>query len=94
MGIGQMTEELRECIPDTWSVTSEYENRRLRDTLNKFILSLSEEKRFVFVRRYFYSDSIEDIAKRTGMSVAKIKTMLHRTRRELKILLEKEELYL
>ena len=82
-GAGQLTDELKDCIPDTWSVTSEYENRRLRETLNKFILSLPEDKRFVFVRRYFYSDSVEDISKRTGMSIAKIKTMLHRTRKEM-----------
>jgi RNA polymerase sigma-70 factor (ECF subfamily) len=93
-GMGQITEELKDCIPDSYDVSEELENRLLRDTLNKFILSLDEEKRFVFVRRYFYSDSIEDISHRTGMSIAKIKTMLHRTRRELKTLLEKEELFL
>ena len=93
-GMGQIIEELKDCIPDVHDVSEELENRLLRDTLNKFILSLDEEKRFVFVRRYFYSDSIEDISRRTGMSIAKIKTMLHRTRRELKTLLEKEELFL
>lgn len=93
-GMGAITEELTDCIPDTASVSAEYENGRLRETLNRFLLSLSEEKRFIFVRRYFYSDSIEDISRRTGMSTAKIKTSLHRIRKELQTLLEKEELFL
>ena len=93
-GLKQITVELTECIPDGFDPAAEYENGRLRSLLNDFLLSLSEEKRYIFVRRYFYSDDIASIAIRTGMSEAKIKTTLHRIRKELGILLEKEGLFL
>ena len=93
-GLGQITAELTECIPDGCDLAAEYENGRLRKLLNDFLLSLSEEKRYIFVRRYFYSDNISVIAMRTGMSESKIKTTLHRVRKELGILLEKEGMFL
>ena len=92
-GVGDITAELTECIPDTYDITAEYENGRLRELLNSFLLSLTEEKRYIFVRRYFYSDDIADIAAKTGMSIPKIKTSLHRIRKELGILLEKEGMF-
>ena len=42
------------------------------------------------MRRYWYTDSIEEIAQRYGISISKVKTRLFRTRNELRSFLEKE----
>ena len=51
--------------------------------INEFLWKLDREKRDIFVRRYWYLDSMEEIAVRHGKSVGSIKTALHRTRRKL-----------
>jgi RNA polymerase sigma-70 factor (ECF subfamily) len=48
----------------------------------------------IFVRRYFYSDPVDAIAKRLGISVSKVKTSLYRTREELRRVLGEEEVML
>jgi RNA polymerase sigma-70 factor (ECF subfamily) len=91
-GFEELCEELDECIPDTSSIQSQYENGQLAKTINRFIEELPEEKRVIFVRRYFYSDSVEQIAKRMGFTSSKVKTSLFRMREELRQILEKEDM--
>ena len=91
-GVELLLDELSECIPDTCSVTAEYDNGRLRDVLNDFIRALSPEKQAAFIRRYFYSESPDTIARALGITESKLKSMLFRIRNELKKILEKEEL--
>ena len=55
----------------------------MREVLDRFLAGLSEEKRVVFLRRYFYTDSIAEIADRMQMSEGKIKSMLFRLRAQL-----------
>ena len=86
----ELTDELCDCIPSGMTPNEEYENGRIAAVINKFLAELDEEKRRIFVRRYFYSDSLEDIAKRMRMSVPKIKTTLYRLRLRLKEYLEDE----
>ncbi|MBQ9467445.1 MAG: sigma-70 family RNA polymerase sigma factor [Clostridia bacterium] len=85
-------EELIECIPSFDTPEKQLENGCLREALSKFLRTLKQEDRIVFLRRYFYGDSVAQIATRTGFKEAKIKTVLFRTRAKLKTLLEKEEL--
>lgn len=89
-GMGQILEELTECIPGGESPQEAYENRELARVINGFLEELDEEKRRMFVRRYFYSDSVEAIANRMKVSVSKVKTTLFRLRGELKRRLEEE----
>ena len=83
-------DELSECIADSGSVVEEIESKELSGIINAFVNSLDYEKRYVFIRRYFYSDSIEKISSDTGYSISKIKSMLMRLRLSLKEKLEKE----
>ena len=62
----------------------------LSNCINKFLYSLDFDSRNVFVRRYWYYDSIKDIMKRYQMSKSKIESMLFRTRKKLKEFLVKE----
>lgn len=89
-GMGQILEELTDCIPDGNTPMQELENRELAQVLNRFLEELGEEKRRMFLRRYFYSDSTRQIAERLHVSEGKVKTALHRMRNELRERLEKE----
>ena len=89
-GANALIYELKDCVPSSENLVTEYENRLLADTINRFLLSLDEEKRYIFVRRYYYSDSLGDIARTIGANEGKIKTVLFRTRKALRGFLEKE----
>lgn len=86
----ELTDELEECIPSDSDVQTEFDNRLLADALNKFLLSLDEEKRHIFVRRYYYCDSVERIANDMSLSTGKVKTVLFRTRNALRNFLGEE----
>ncbi len=89
-GKDALISELTECIPSVADVQSEYDNKLLAEALNRFLYSLDEEKRKIFVRRYFYSDSIDVIARGMNVSVGKVKTVLFRTRNALREFLLEE----
>lgn len=61
-----------------------------REMINGFLASLSPESRRVFLRRYWFYDSIEEIGKRYGYSQSKVASMLFRTRKKMRDYLEKE----
>lgn len=83
-------EELSECLPSFSDPAKSVESGELTGLLNRFLRSLDGEKRRVFVLRYFYFLSLEEISARTGMSVPKLKSLLMRLRNRLKEDLEKE----
>ncbi len=91
-GAAELVEELSECIPSDSTVESEYENGRLTEALNRFLAGLDTRKRVIFVRRYFYSQPIEQIALECGIKIGSVKSILSRTRQALRELLEEEEL--
>ena len=62
----------------------------LRRSINSFLETCTEQQRCVFVRRYWYFDSISEIGGRYGFSQSKVKTMLFRLREGLRSHLEKE----
>lgn len=82
--------ELEECIPSKISLEQQVEEREISKEITLFLKSIEKEKRIVFVRRYWFSDSIEDIALGFGISESKVKSILFRTRKKLKIHLERE----
>lgn len=83
-------EELGDCVSGTESVESELENRRIESSIGEFLWQQGEEKRNIFIRRYWYFESIEDICKCTGFSQSKVKSMLFGMRRKLREYLENE----
>ena len=89
--LNESLEELSECVESYATVETETERRRIESTINAFLGQLVVEKRKVFVWRYWYFYSVEEICRRTGYSKSKVKSMLFRLRGELKIYLEKEE---
>ena len=68
----------------------ELEMNELTSAINEFLHTLSKDACNTFIGRYYFFDSIGDIAKYTGISESKCKTLLFRTRKKLKSYLEKE----
>ena len=62
----------------------------LKDTLNRFLRSLKAEERRIFLRRYWYGASIEELSEELGCSQTRVANILLRTRKKLKKYLEKE----
>jgi len=78
-------DELEECVP-----AKEMETGELTEAINQFLKSVDEKKAKIFVRRYWYQDSIKEIAICFGMTDNNVKTVLFRLRSDLKAYLEKE----
>ena len=84
-----LTQEMEACIPDPQH-QRKLEGQELGEVLNRFLEGLSQDNRVIFMRRYWYLDTIAEIAIRYGISESKVKTQLHRTRAKLHSFLAKE----
>lgn len=83
-------QELGDAIALTDDVVQRMEQRELAVHISKFLRGQSDHARRVFIRRYWYCDSIHKIAKSFGFSESKVKMMLLRTRNQLRDFLVKE----
>ena len=96
-GLGQ-TElalvELEDCISSKFSVEQVAEEKMLVQVLETFLWNQKEQKRNMFIRRYWYLQSIKEIARDYRMSESKVTSLLFRVRKELKEYLEKEGIVL
>lgn len=85
-------DELGDCVSGQTSPESELENRRVEQAISDFLWRQSAEKRALFIRRYWYFDSIAALCVRTGYSESKVKSILFHMRQKLREQLEKEEI--
>lgn len=87
----ELTREMEECLPSgTDGVESTLEAQELSKLISSFLAWHSREQQNVFVRRYWYFDSIGEISGRYGFSGSKVKMILSRMRGELREVLRKE----
>lgn len=76
----------------SYTVDEQMAEKELVRTINKFLWKLSKADRDIFIRRYWYLDSIKEIAKRHGVTEGCIKTNLCRNRKKLYRMLKREVL--
>lgn len=76
-------EELQECVASHENIEERYEQKEFIRQVRNFVTSLPDTERKVFVCRYWYLDSVSDIAKRFDFTESKVNSMLHRTRVKL-----------
>ena len=81
-------EELSEFLAAPESVESAMETKELVQSVEEFLDSLKTRDRVIFIRRYWFYDSYEQIAERVGISAKNVSVKLTRLRRQLKIYLE------
>ena len=87
-----LTEEMENCIPDAVH-ERQMEAKELGRLLDLFLESLPKDSRLIFLRRYWYVDSVPEIAARYGMTESKVKMQLSRTKEKLRSFLEQEGIY-
>lgn len=84
-----LTQEMEACIPDS-TRDREMEAKELGMLLDRFLRTLTPENQMVFLRRYWYVDTIAEIAVRYSISESAVQMRLNRTRARLCAYLEKE----
>lgn len=83
-----LDDELSEIIPDTRPSFSD--EAGLGEAIDSFLRKQDKDAQYLFVRRYFFADSLSSLSELTGMSENGIAMRLMRTRKKLKAYLEKE----
>ena len=88
--ISELSTEMEQCIPAPDDMECHIDAMVLCEAINAFLATLSDEKRNIFMRRYWYMDSIAAISKHYGLSQSKVKSILFRSRNQLREYLDKE----
>ena len=88
--IEELSEELQQALPGGSDAEQALAAAELQDLLNRFLGSLDPDRRRIFVRRYWYFDSIQAIAEGYGISRSRVKVTLYRCREKLRKILESE----
>ena len=78
------TEELEECIDSGNSTEERYDENEVVAAINEFLDSIKKDRRFIFIRRYWYFDSIADISEKCSMTEENVRAILSRLRKQLK----------
>lgn len=85
-----LSKEMEQCIPASLCTANMVDEIILKDAINSFLKQLDVHKRNLFLRRYWYLDTIQVIADRYGLSQSSVKVELFRLRKKLKQHLQKE----
>lgn len=83
-------DELSEVIPSDSAIETEPEYKELINEINVFLKKLPLLKRNIFIRRYWYCDSVKEIALINGLTQSNVSVILNRIRKKLKKHLEKK----
>ena len=84
-GLTTLLDEISDIVPDCSG-----SDGFLKDALNRFLRTLKTEERRIFLRRYWYGASIDELAAELGCSQTRVANILLRTRKKLRKHLEKE----
>lgn len=82
-------EELEEVLPD-YAYTPDVSDEEVGRLISKFLREQKKDARNIFIRRYYFFDSVDDIAKKYSFTDSKVKSTLFYTRKKLKEYLIKE----
>ena len=89
-GLDVLLSELEECLPGPGGVEDAVEVRELTGRIEGWLDGLSREDRVIFMRRYWYGDEVQALAKARGMGPNQMSKRLLRLRESLKRELERE----
>ena len=82
--------ELDDCVPAQTGVEQEIDRRELTGLIDRWLDSLEEDERTLFVRRYWYGDALRDLADECGCTPNRLAQRMLRLRRNLSAFLEAE----
>ena len=87
-------EELEGCLASAATVEAEIEADELTRIIDSFLETLSQENRVIFMRRYWFSDTYQQIAERVGITENNAAVRLTRIRKQMKDYLTEREVSL
>jgi RNA polymerase sigma-70 factor (ECF subfamily) len=88
--VQELSLELLACVPSGHDPAEQLNAKALGQAISDFLRTLPQESRILFIRRYWYMDSIEELSHRFSMTQSKVKSRLFRSRNALRKYLEKE----
>ena len=91
-GVTVLGEEYLAMLADGSDPISDFEARRLGKVINEFLRHVGEDNKNVFVMRYYLGMNLEQITKKTGFSLGKVKMSLARTKKKLEAELRRRAL--
>lgn len=83
-----LLDELEESLAGNESVEDEILARELKHAINEFLAGLKQSDRIIFIKRYWFCDTITGIADSLGKSKNYVNVHLHRIRKKLETYLE------
>ena len=86
-------DELAQCVPAKGSVAEDLEAKEVGEMIDRFLQKLRADDRRIFVCRYFYLESVDDIVRSFGYSRSRVYHSLERTRAKLREYLLKEGVF-
>lgn len=89
----EVFEEMEEMVAEREQVEGTYQAKELGRAISKFLWGKDRKKRGIFVARYYFAASVEEIVQAYGVSRSAVKTTLYRMRKELRRYLEQEGWY-
>ena len=89
-GMELLLSELEDCIPSQENVEKGFESNDLVQAIDSWLGTLTINDRVLFLRRYWYCDAVNTLAKECGTSPNKLAGKLYRLRQDLKKVLESE----
>ncbi len=92
-GMEILLSELEDCVPSRENVEREIEAAETGEIIDRWLKSLDSTDRRLFVRRYFDGEALNTLANDSGMSQNRLAKRMFRLRKQLKAVLEKEEIF-
>ena len=89
-GMEVLLSELEDCVPAPGTVEEDLDRRQLARSVSAWLDSLTEGDRRLFIRRYWYGDTVKELSAERGERVNGLSQRLLRLRKSLKGYLETE----
>ena len=89
-GMTILLSELEDCIPSQSSIEQDLDEKHLSECINNWLKAIPSDDRILFVRRYWFGDTVKSLAKESGLSQNQMSWRMFKLRERLKKELEKE----
>ena len=76
--------ELEECLPSNFDIEKNLDNQQLTELINIWLNELSKEDRVLFIKRYYYGDTVKTLAKTHGYKENQMAQKMLKLRKNLK----------
>ena len=87
-------DELRDSFQNEASPVSERDAAEIGKVINAFLRELPERRRYIFIERFYFAEPVEEIATELSVSVATVYREIERIKKDLKVYLERNDIYI